>query len=102
MASLVIDDIPQAIVNVKRQLPCIAEPPRRLLALEENIRGRRTDPPRAGRRPQLVPQIDAEDILQQRVSEQQIALIQQRGACAIRGVFPRQGRGLEPGNRRLP
>lgn len=36
-----------------------------------------------------MPQIDAEDILQQRVSEQQIALIKQRGACAIRGVFPR-------------
>ena len=90
MASLVIDDIPQTIVNVKRQLRRALPNYRGVfLALEENIRSRRTDPPRAGRRPQPVPQIDAEDILQQRVSEQQIALIKQRGACAIRGVFPR-------------
>lgn len=91
MASLVIDDIPQAIVNVKRQLRQALPNYRDVfLALEENIRGQVEQIRRelaAGHNP--VPQIDAEDILQQRVSEQQIALIKQRGACAIRGVFPR-------------
>ena len=91
MASLVIDDIPQAIVNVKRQLRQALPNYRDVFqALEENIRGQVEQIRRelaAGHNP--VPQIDAEDILQQRVSEQQIALIKQRGACAIRGVFPR-------------
>ena len=91
MASLVIDDIPQTIVNVKRQLRQALPNYRGVfLALEENIRSQVEQIRRelaAGHNP--VPQIDAEDILQQRVSEQQIALIKQRGACAIRGVFPR-------------
>ena len=91
MASLVIDDIPQTIVNVKRQLRQALPNYREVfLALEENIRGQVDQIRRelaAGHNP--VPQIDAEDILQQRVSDQQIALIKQRGACAIRGVFPR-------------
>ncbi|MBH2918083.1 DUF1479 domain-containing protein [Serratia marcescens] len=91
MASLVIDDIPQTIVNVKRQLRQALPNYRDVfLALEENIRGQVEQIRRelaTGHNP--VPQIDAEDILQQRVSEQQIALIKQRGACAIRGVFPR-------------
>lgn len=90
MAALVIDDIPQTIVNVKRQLRQALPNYRDVfLALEENIRSQVEQIRRelaAGHNP--VPQIDAEDILQQRVSEQQIALIKQRGACAIRGVFP--------------
>lgn len=61
MASLVIDDIPQAIVNVKvsaRHCPTIATYSRRW---KEYPRPGRTDSPRTGRRLHLVPQIDAED-----------------------------------------
>ncbi|VTP65401.1 Protein of uncharacterised function (DUF1479) [Serratia rubidaea] len=91
MTALVIDDIPAAIKNVKRQLRQALPNYREVfLALEDNIR-QQVEQIRqelaAGHNP--VPQIDAEDILQQRVSEQQKALIRQRGACAIRGVFPR-------------
>ena len=104
MAALVIDDIPQTIVNVKRQLRQALPNYRDVfLALEENIRSQVEQIRRelaAGHNP--VPQIDAEDILQQRVSEQQIALIKQRGACAIRGVFPAPRPRAGTGNRRLP
>lgn len=92
MPSLQIDDIPAAIRAAKQQLrtalPQYAEVFR---ALEANIQQQvaairqilaRGDNP--------VPQLDAEDILQQRVSTEQQALIRQRGVCAIRGVFPRQ------------
>lgn len=91
MATLVIEDIPTAIKTVKQQLRQALPQYREVfLALEENIR-QQVEQIRheltEGHNP--VPQIDAEDILQQRVSEQQKALIKQRGACAIRGVFPR-------------
>ena len=91
MASLLIDDIPTAIKTVKQQLRQALPNYREVfLALEDHIR-QQVEQIRqelaAGQNP--VPQIDAEDILQHRVSERQKTLIKQRGACAIRGVFPR-------------
>ena len=82
MASLRIDDIPSAIKSVKQQLrQALPNYRETFLALEDNIRQQVEQIRRelaAGQNP--VPQIDAEDILQQRVSEQQKTLIKQRGA----------------------
>ncbi|QCR35420.1 DUF1479 domain-containing protein [Nissabacter sp. SGAir0207] len=92
MTALTIDNIPEAIRKVKQQLrrdlPDYAEVFRQV---EQDVAAQvaaiRAELAR-GENP--VPQLDADDILHGRVSEQQKALIRQRGACAIRGVFPQE------------
>lgn len=92
MTALTIDNIPEAIRKVKQQLrrdlPDYAEVFRQI---EQDVAAQvaaiRAELAR-GENP--VPQLDADDILHGRVSEQQKALIRQRGACAIRGVFPQE------------
>lgn len=92
MSSLQIDDIPSAIKTVKQQLRQALPNYREVfVALEDNIRQQVAQIRRelaSGENP--VPQINAEDILQNRVTDQQKALIKQRGCCAIHGVFPAQ------------
>lgn len=92
MAALTLDNIPDAIRKVKQQLrrdlPDYAQVFREVeQAMRQQVETIRAELAR-GENP--VPQLDAEDILQGRVSEQQKALIRERGACAIRGVFPRE------------
>lgn len=88
--NLHIDDLPQAIREIKRQLrqelPNYAEV---FAALEDDIK-RQIAAIHAelerGENP--VPQIHADDIIHHRISEQQKALIRQRGCCTVKGVFP--------------
>ena len=88
--NLHIDDLPQAIREIKRQLrqelPNYAEV---FAALEDDMKRQiaaiHAEQER-GENP--VPQIHADDIIQHRVSEQQKALIRQRGCCTVKGVFP--------------
>ncbi|MCK8585487.1 DUF1479 domain-containing protein [Yersinia ruckeri] len=90
MVSLQIDDIPAAIKQVKRQLrqalPNYLEV---FQDVEENIRQQVIvirQSLAAGNNP--IPQLCADDIINGRVTEQQKALIRQRGTCTIHGVFP--------------
>ncbi|CNE09598.1 DUF1479 domain-containing protein [Yersinia nurmii] len=92
MASLQIDDIPAAIRLVKHQLrQALPDYQQVFLAVEENIR-QQVNVIRqrlaAGENP--VPRLHADDIIHNRVTEQQKNLIKQRGTCAIHGVFPRK------------
>ena len=88
--NLHIDDLPQAIREIKRQLrqelPNYAEV---FAALEDDMKRQiaaiHAEQER-GENP--VPQIHADDIVHHRVSEQQKALIRQRGCCTVKGVFP--------------
>lgn len=86
-----INDLPKAIREIKqklrRDLPHYQSA---FTELEANIRQQiETIREEMARGENPVPQLDADDILQGRVSEQQKALIRQRGCCTIRGVFRR-------------
>lgn len=92
MASLQIDDIPAAIRAVKQQLrQSLPQYPEVFQDLEADIQ-RQVDDIRQtlARGDNPVPQIAAEDIVHNRISAEQKALIRRRGVCAIHGVFPRQ------------
>lgn len=92
MSSLKIDNIPQAIIDIKKQLrqalpnykqvfqQVEADIHRQITVIQETLA--------RGENP--IPQLHADDIIAQRVSESDKALIQQRGACAILGVFPEE------------
>ncbi|MCU5772866.1 DUF1479 domain-containing protein [Erwiniaceae bacterium BAC15a-03b] len=92
MSSLHIDDIPAAIRAIKtklrRELPDYREV---FLQVEADMQ-RQIDAlhsaQASGEHP--VPQLEAEDIIQGRISDQQKQQIRQRGCCTVRGVFPRQ------------
>ncbi|EGT5728060.1 DUF1479 family protein, partial [Cronobacter dublinensis subsp. dublinensis] len=88
--SLQINDIPAAIREIKQQLrqalpnyqavfaELEADIQRQIAAIQrETVRGEHP-----------VPQIDADDIVNGRISEQQKARIRERGCCVIKGVFP--------------
>ena len=90
MPSLHIDDIPAAIRETKIKLRAELPDYRDVFQqVEADIR-RQIDHLRcaqeAGEHP--VPQLDAEEIIQGRISEQQKQQVRQRGCCTIRGVFP--------------
>lgn len=92
MSSLNIDNIPQAVADIKRQLrkalPNYADV---FAEVDANIRQQIAElnaQQQRGENP--VPQLDAEDILQHRVTRQQKAQILQRGCCVIHGVFPQE------------
>lgn len=88
--NLHIDDLPQAIREIKRQLrqelPNYAEV---FAALEDDIKRQiAVIHAELERGENPVPQIHADDIIHHRISEQQKALIRQRGCCTVKGVFP--------------
>ncbi|MCE0825449.1 DUF1479 domain-containing protein [Buttiauxella sp. A2-C2_NF] len=88
--TLQIDDLPRAIREIKQKLR--HELPNYQTAFEqlEGDMKRQIDEIRAelARGENPVPQINADDIVNHRVSEQQKALIRQRGCCTVKGVFP--------------
>lgn len=91
MTHLKIDNIPDAIRTVKKQLRQQLPRYREVFAELNNDMRRQIDALHAeqqrGEHP--VPQLEADDILHHRVSEQQKNLIRQRGCCTVRGVFSR-------------
>ncbi|WP_158784214.1 DUF1479 domain-containing protein [Pantoea sp. BAV 3049] len=92
MSSLRIENIPQAVAEIKRQLRQQLPNYREVFqAVEQNIRqqiaGLKAEQLR-GENP--VPQLQAEDILHNRVTTQQKAQILQRGCCTVHGVFPQE------------
>ncbi|MBN1086609.1 DUF1479 domain-containing protein [Erwinia aphidicola] len=92
MAPLKIDNIPDAVRQIKAQLRQQLPNYRQVFAeLDADMRrqiARLNHEQRRGEHP--VPQLEANDILNQRVTEQQKNLIRQRGCCVIKGVFTRQ------------
>jgi len=92
MPSLKIDNIPQAIIDVKKQLrQALPNYAAVFQAVEQDIKqqiGAIRETLDRGENP--VPRLHADDIIHHRVSEQQKALIKQRGVCAIHGVFSEQ------------
>ncbi|MCT4707085.1 DUF1479 domain-containing protein [Enterobacteriaceae bacterium H11S18] len=90
--NLNIDDLPQTIRQIKQQLRKELPHYKQVFAELEKDMQRQIDAIRSeldrGENP--VPQIDADDIIHNRVSEQQKALIRQRGCCTVKGVFPQQ------------
>lgn len=92
MAPLKIDNIPDAVRQIKAQLRQQLPNYRQVFAeLDADMRrqiARLNHEQQSGEHP--VPQLEANDILNQRVTEQQKNLIRQRGCCVIKGVFPRQ------------
>lgn len=92
MAPLKIDNIPDAVRQIKAQLRQQLPNYRQVFAeLDADMRRQiatLNHEQQRGEHP--VPQLEANDILNQRVTEQQKNLIRQRGCCVITGVFTRQ------------
>jgi len=92
MAPLKIDNIPDAVRQIKAQLRQQLPNYRQVFAeLDADMRHQIAElnhEQQRGEHP--VPQLEANDILNQRVTEQQKNLIRQRGCCVIKGVFTRQ------------
>ncbi|WP_455425320.1 DUF1479 domain-containing protein [Dryocola sp. LX212] len=90
--NLNIDELPQEIRHIKQQLRKNLPNYKEVFAELERDMRRQIDDIRSeldrGENP--VPQIHADDIVQNRISEQQKALIRQRGCCTVKGVFPEQ------------
>jgi len=87
---LQIDDLPRAIREIKQKLRQELPDYKSVFEQLEGDMQRQIAEIRAemdrGENP--VPQINADDIVNHRVSEQQKALIRQRGCCTVKGVFP--------------
>jgi len=92
MAPLKIDNIPDAVRQIKAQLRQQLPNYRQVFAeLDADMRRQiatLNHEQQRGEHP--VPQLEANDILNQRVTEQQKNLIRQLGCCVIKGVFTRQ------------
>ena len=90
--NLKIDELPQEIRNIKQQLRKDLPNYKEVFAELEREMRRQIDAIRSGldRGENPVPQIHADDIVHNRISEQQKALIRQRGCCTVKGVFPEQ------------
>lgn len=90
--NLNIDELPQEIRQIKQQLRKELPNCKEVFAELERDMHRQIDAIRSeldrGENP--VPQIHADDIVHNRISEQQKALIRQRGCCTVKGVFPEQ------------
>lgn len=109
MSSLQIDNIPDAIRDIKQQLRQALPAYREVfLAVEQNIR-QQIDAlqTQAAQGQHPVPQLQAEDILHNRVSAEQKAAILARGCCTVHGLFSQEkasawnaeiGRYLEQNN----
>lgn len=91
MSHLKIDNIPDAVRTIKHQLRRQLPHYREVFAeLDDEMRRQihaLKDGQQRGEHP--VPEVDANDILNNRVTEQQKNRIRQRGCCTVRGVFPR-------------
>lgn len=90
--NLNIDELPQEIRKIKQQLRKDLPNYKEVFAELEREMRRQIDAIRSGldRGENPVPQIHADDIVHNRISEQQKALIRQRGCCTVKGVFPEQ------------
>lgn len=92
MTPLKIDNIPDAVRQIKAQLRQQLPNYRQVFAeLDADMRRQIAElnhDQQRGEHP--VPQLEANDILNQRVTEQQKNLIRQRGCCVIKGVFTPQ------------
>lgn len=88
--TLHIDDLPRAIREIKQQLRHALPDYKAVFEQLEGDMKRQITEIRAelARGENPVPQINADDIVNHRVSEQQKALIRQRGCCTVKGVFP--------------
>jgi hypothetical protein len=89
--ALIIDDLPGAIRQAKRELRAALPNYREVFAEVEDAIGAQAKHIAAqrDRGEQVIPEIQFEDIASHRVSAEQIALVKARGACVIRSVFPR-------------
>ena len=90
--NLHIDDLPQAIRDIKRQLrQALPDYAQVFAELETDITRQINELQAAQARGEHpVPQLQADDIVHNRVTEQQKALIRQRGCVVIHGVFPQE------------
>lgn len=90
--NLHIDDLPQAIREIKQQLRKELPNYKEVFAdLEKDMKRQiETIRQELARGENPVPQINADDIVGNRISEQQKALIRQRGCCTVKGVFPQE------------
>lgn len=88
--NLNVDDLPQAIREIKQQLRKDLPHYKEVFTQLESEMKRQIDTIGAerDRGESPVPQINADDIIHNRVSEQQKARIRQRGCCTVKGVFP--------------
>jgi Protein of unknown function (DUF1479) len=90
--ALTIDDLPGAIRQAKKELRAalpnyrevFAEVEAAISAEAKRIAGQRD------RGENVIPEIQFSDIVEQRVTSDQIDVIKARGACVIRNVFPRE------------
>jgi hypothetical protein len=89
--ALIIDDLPSAIRQAKKELRAalpnyrevFAEVEEAISAEAKRIAGQRD------RGEDVIPEIHFSGITEQRVTADQIAVVKARGACVIRNVFPR-------------
>ncbi|NDJ56917.1 DUF1479 domain-containing protein [Enterobacteriaceae bacterium 4M9] len=90
--NLHIDDVPQAIRDIKHHLrQALPDYARVFSELEADITRQINELQAAQARGEHpVPQLHADDIVHNRISEQQKALIRQRGCVVIHGVFPQE------------
>ncbi|KND61943.1 hypothetical protein BVER_01545 [Candidatus Burkholderia verschuerenii] len=89
--ALVIDDLPAAIRQAKKELRAALPNYREVFAEVEAAIGAQAKAIAAqrDRGENVIPEIQFSDIAEGRVSAEQIALVKSRGACVIRNVFPR-------------
>ncbi|SAK56518.1 dioxygenase [Caballeronia arationis] len=89
MDALHIDDLPAAIRAVKRQLRAALPDYREVFRQVEAEIERKVAfiVKERGRGDSVIPEIRFADIAAGRVSDEQIALVKDRGACVVRGVF---------------
>ncbi len=89
--ALIIDDLPGAITQAKKELRAALPAYREVFKDLESaiIAESRRIAEQRDRGDTVIPEIQFSDITANRVSADQIALIKSRGACVIRQVFPR-------------
>lgn len=89
--ALVIEDLPSAIRQAKKELRAALPSYREVFAeLEAAITAEANRiAAQRDRGESVIPEIQFSDIAEDRVTEEQIALVKSRGACVIRQVFPR-------------
>ncbi|QSN64185.1 DUF1479 domain-containing protein [Caballeronia sp. M1242] len=89
--ALIIDDVPAAIRQAKKELRAALPNYREVFAEVEESIGAAAKRIAAQRDcgENVIPEIQFSDIIEQRVTAEQIALVKSRGACVIRSVFPR-------------
>jgi hypothetical protein len=90
--ALIVEDLPGAIRQAKKELRAALPNYREVFAEVESAisaEAKRIAAQR-DRGEDVIPEIPFADIVAQRVTQEQIALVKARGACVIREVFPRE------------